>query len=122
MAGVLRRGPRERRAGTFVLRAGSSEPCKAGANIACCRRGFRIDSGASMGIADLFRPKYRHSDPRVRAEAVRALTSDDAATLVQIARTDRDVGVRRLAIERIGTAEVLAEIASADPERSLQDL
>ncbi|HEX7560110.1 MAG TPA: hypothetical protein VF386_12985, partial [Usitatibacter sp.] len=75
-----------------------------------------------MGIADLFRPKYRHSDPRVRAEAVRALTSDDAATLVQIARADRDVGVRRLAIERIGTAEVLAEIASADPERSLQDL
>jgi len=75
-----------------------------------------------MGIADLFRPKYRHSDPRVRAEAVRALTSDDAATLVQIARTDRDVGVRRLAIERIGTAKVLADIAAADPERSLQDL
>jgi len=75
-----------------------------------------------MGIADLFRPKYRHSDARVRAEAVRALTSDDAATLIQIARTDRDVGVRRLAIERIGKAEVLAEIAAADPEHSLQDL
>ncbi len=75
-----------------------------------------------MGIADLFRPKYRHSDARVRAEAVRALTSDDAATLVQIARTDRDIGVRRLAIERIGTAEVLADIADKERERSLQDL
>ena len=75
-----------------------------------------------MGIADLFRPKYRHSDVRVRAEAVRALTVDDAAILVQIARTDRDIGVRRLAIERIDTADVLAEIAAAEPERSLRDL
>src|SRR5438132_1011366 len=75
-----------------------------------------------MGIADLFRPKYRHSDVRVRTEAVRALTKDDAAILVQIARTDRDIGVRRLAIERIDTAEVLADIASAETERSLRDL
>ena len=74
-----------------------------------------------MGIADLFRPKHRHSDVRVRAEAVRALTSDDAATLIQIARTDRDIGVRRLAIERISTADVLADIAAAEPERSLRD-
>jgi hypothetical protein len=74
-----------------------------------------------MGIADLFRPKYRHSDVRVRTEAVRALTKDDAATLVQIARTDRDIGVRRIAIEKIDTADVLAEIASAETERSLRD-
>ena len=75
-----------------------------------------------MGIADLFRPKYRHSDVRVRIEAVRALTADDAALLIQIARTDRDIGVRRLAIERISTADVLADIASAESERSLRDL
>ena len=75
-----------------------------------------------MGIADLFRPKHRHSDVRVRAEAVRALTADDAALLIQIARTDRDTSVRRLAIERISTADVLAEIAAAEPERALRDL
>src|SRR3954471_23689481 len=75
-----------------------------------------------MGIADLFRPKHRHSDVRVRVEAVRALTADDAALLIQIARTDRDTGVRRLAIERISTADVLAEIAAAEPERALRDL
>jgi len=75
-----------------------------------------------MGIANLFRPKYRHSDVRVRSEAVRALTADDAAILVQIARTDRDIGVRRLAIERISTADTLAEIAAAETERSLRDL
>lgn len=74
-----------------------------------------------MGIADLFRPKYRHSDVKVRAEAVRALTNDDAAILVQVARTDRDIGVRRLAIEKIHEADVLAEIAAAETERSLRD-
>jgi hypothetical protein len=74
-----------------------------------------------MGIADLFRPKYRHSDVRVRTEAVRALTTDDAAILVQVARTDRDIGVRRIAIEKIDAADVLAELASAETERSLRD-
>src|SRR5512143_3273533 len=75
-----------------------------------------------MGIADLFRPKYRHSDVRVRTEAVKALTSDDAAILVQVARTDRDIGVRRLALEKIEEADVLAELAAAETERSLREL
>jgi hypothetical protein len=74
-----------------------------------------------MGIADFFRPKYRHSDVRVRADAVRALTADDAAILVQVARSDRDIGVRRLAMERIEEAAVLAELYEAESERSLKD-
>lgn len=73
-----------------------------------------------MGIADLFRPKYRHSNLRVRTEAVRALTSEDAAVLIQIARTDRDAGVRRLAIERIAEPDTLAAIAAEESERSLR--
>nr|MBA3542372.1 hypothetical protein [Deltaproteobacteria bacterium] len=74
-----------------------------------------------MGIADFFRPKHRHSDVRVRTEAVKALTSDDAAILIQIARTDRDIGVRRIAMEKIDVAEVLADIAAEESERSLRD-
>jgi uncharacterized protein DUF349 len=74
-----------------------------------------------MGIADFFRPKYRHSDVRVRAEAVKALTSDDAAILVQVAKSDRDIGVRRLAMGKIHEADVLAELAAAESERSLRD-
>jgi hypothetical protein len=74
-----------------------------------------------MGITDFFRPKYRHSDVRVRTEAVKAMTSDDATILVQIAKTDRDIGVRRIAIAKIEQAEVLAELAAAESERSLRD-
>jgi len=75
-----------------------------------------------MGIADFFRPKYRHSDVRVRTEAVRALTADDAAILEQIARTDRDIGVRRIAIEKIKVPDVLAGLGEAETERSLREL
>jgi hypothetical protein len=74
-----------------------------------------------MGIADFFRPKYRHSDLRVRTEAVRALTPDDAAILVQVAKSDRDAGVRRIAIGKIHEADVLAELAAVETERSLRD-
>lgn len=72
-----------------------------------------------MGIADLFRPKYRHSNIQVRTEAVRALTSEDAAVLIQIARTDLDAGIRRLAIERIADPDTLASIAAGESEASL---
>lgn len=75
-----------------------------------------------MGIADFFRPKYRHSDVRVRTEAVRALTADDAAILEQVARTDRDIGVRRIAIEKIKVPDVLAGLGEAETERSLREL
>jgi hypothetical protein len=75
-----------------------------------------------MGIADLFRPKYRHSDVRVRAEAVRAMSADDATILAQIARTDRDVSVRRIAIEKLDEAELVAAIAQSETERGLREL
>ena len=75
-----------------------------------------------MGIADFFRPKYRHSDVRVRTEAVKALTAEDAAILEQVARTDRDIGVRRLAIEKIKVPDVLAGLGEAETERSLREL
>lgn len=74
-----------------------------------------------MGIADLFRPKYRHSDVSVRTEAVRALSAaDDAATLTTIAKSDRDAGIRRIAIEKLKEAEVLADIAASESDSSVR--
>ena len=75
-----------------------------------------------MGLADLFRPKHRHSDVRVRSEAVRSLGRDDVAILVQVAKTDRDPAVRRIAIEKLEEADVLADIAARESERALRDL
>ena len=75
-----------------------------------------------MGFLDLFRSKYRHSDVRVRLEAVRSMTSDDAEILATVARTDKDASVRRVAIEKLDEVDVLAEVAKKDAEANLRDL
>ncbi|MCE9574338.1 MAG: DUF349 domain-containing protein, partial [Deltaproteobacteria bacterium] len=53
---------------------------------------------------------------------MRALTPDDAAVLAQVAQTDRDAAIRRIAIEKLDEPEVLAAIAKADAERTNRDL
>ena len=45
-----------------------------------------------MGLFDLFRPKWKHSDPDTRLEAAREMT--DQTLLRQMAATDRDWFVR----------------------------
>ena len=75
-----------------------------------------------MGLADFFRPKYRHSDVKVRLEAVRALTSDEADILATVAKSDKDPGVRRIAIEKLERVELLAELAASESDRANRDL
>jgi hypothetical protein len=69
-----------------------------------------------------FRPKYRHSDVKVRLEAVRALTSDEADILATVAKSDKDPGVRRIAIEKLERVELLAELAESESDRANRDL
>ncbi|HEX8952187.1 MAG TPA: hypothetical protein VF945_10110, partial [Polyangia bacterium] len=73
-----------------------------------------------MGFSDLFKPKWKHSNPEVRAEAVRALGDDEAALLATIAKSDADARVRRIAVKRIVDADVLSEVAARDPDESLR--
>ena len=73
-----------------------------------------------MGFTDLFKPKWKHSNPDVRAEAVRALGDDQATLLAAIARSDADARVRRLAVKRIVDADVLTDVAAHDPDESLR--
>lgn len=74
-----------------------------------------------MGIADLFRPKHRHSDPQIRANAVRELTEDEAELVASIARSDDHPTVRKIAIDKIDDPEVLVDVAADEPERSLRE-
>src|SRR3954469_1044216 len=73
-----------------------------------------------MGFADLFRPKWKHSDPEVRAEAVRQLGDDQASLLATIAKSDADARVRRIALKRIVDADVLGDVAAHDPDEGLR--
>jgi hypothetical protein len=62
-----------------------------------------------MSFFDHLRPKWRHSDPLVRAQAVALL--DDQAVLATIAREDLSERVRAVAVGRLNGQEVLAGFA-----------
>ncbi len=71
-----------------------------------------------MGITDLFRPNWKHSDAAVRARAVRAMDADDLSLLLKIAQSDEDRAVRELAVARIDDADALDALADSCSRRS----
>jgi hypothetical protein len=58
----------------------------------------------------------------VRAAAVRELGPADATVLESIAQTDKDAGVRRIAIKKLDDPEILSRIAREDTDESLRQI
>ncbi len=73
-----------------------------------------------MGFLDLFRPRWKHSDPAIRIEAVKSLTPEDVVELGHVVRRDKDARVRRLALKKISDPALLEEVAEHDPDESLR--
>ncbi|MDY0004099.1 MAG: DUF349 domain-containing protein [Polyangia bacterium] len=71
-----------------------------------------------MGIADLFRPNWKHSNKRVRAAAVKAMDSTQAGTLSEVAGQDPDPEIRALALGRIEDPEILEGLAAQLPDKA----
>ncbi len=72
-------------------------------------------------FANLFKPKWRHSDPDVRASAVAKLSSDQPEQLMilrELALSDSSSRVRITAIQRISDTDFLLQLLSSasDPE------
>ncbi len=67
-----------------------------------------------MRLLEKFRsqPGWQHDDPTVRIEAVRGLPEDDDTdgVLLDVARSDADVRVRRAAVDRITDPDVLISL------------
>ena len=76
-------------------------------------RSLRGSGGASL-LRDLFRPKWKHSNPAMRFAAIARLTDQNA--LAKIAKTDANQSVRQAAVERLTDENLLAEIALSDTE------
>ena len=57
-----------------------------------------------MGFLDLFRPRWKHSDPAVRIDAVKSLTPEDVVELGHVVKRDKDARVRRLALKKISSS------------------
>ncbi len=73
-----------------------------------------------MGFLDLFRPRWKHSDPAIRIDAVKSLTPEDVVELGQVVRRDKDARVRRLALKKISDPALLEEVAEHDPDEALR--
>ncbi len=71
----------------------------------------------SVSFLNLFKPKWQHSDPRVRLRAVVALPVTEQTTLGRIATGDADLEVRRTALARITDWHLLTLLlpAVSDP-------
>jgi hypothetical protein len=66
-----------------------------------------------VGIADLFGPKWKNSDWRVRLAAVEKLT--DQAILAQVAKSDPSRAVWTVAFEKLEDQTILVRIATSHP-------
>jgi hypothetical protein len=71
-----------------------------------------------MGILERLRPqpKWKHTDPAVRAAAVYEMGPDDHDALRALAREDAEARVRRAAVTRLNEVSVLGDIARTDPD------
>jgi Domain of Unknown Function (DUF349) len=72
-----------------------------------------------MGFLDLFRPKWRHSDVEVRAEAVRDL--DDAALLSRVLEDDAEARIRRIALKKISDLDTLLRASEKDSDAGVRE-
>lgn len=75
-----------------------------------------------MGILEKLRPqpRWKHTDPAVRAAAVYELGPEEGEALRTLAREDAEARVRRAAVTRLDDETVLAEIARTDPDEDVR--
>jgi hypothetical protein len=75
-----------------------------------------------MVFLDRLLPAWRHSDPEVRASAVRQLGQDSLHILASVARNDSDVRIRRIAVKKTDDPDLLLEIGRTDADEGLRSL
>ncbi len=75
-----------------------------------------------MGLLEKLRPqpRWKHTDPAVRAAAVYELGDDEAEALRSLAREDAEARVRRAAVSRLTDVPTLADIARTDPDEDVR--
>src|SRR5215831_19173282 len=75
-----------------------------------------------MDLIARLRPRWRHPDPAVRAEAVRELRAEERERLGAIASSDPDPHVRRIAIKKLEDVAILERVAEGEADHGLREL
>jgi len=73
-----------------------------------------------MGLYNFFKPKWQHSDPKIRLKAVQAFGDADRQTLLQLVTSDPNQGVRQAALAKIDDWRQIAPLVTPDldPEKA----
>ena len=74
-----------------------------------------------MGFLDFFKPQWKHSDPAVRAAAIRALEEDQQEVLYVLALEDSDVGNRLLAARKLKSMDLLKKLRHRSTDRAIKE-
>jgi hypothetical protein len=75
-----------------------------------------------MGFLDRFKPqpRWKHPDRAIRLSAVEGLPESDQAVLESIAAEDADPAVRRAAVGKLASIDLLARIAREDADEAVR--
>lgn len=75
-----------------------------------------------MGFLDFFKPQWKHSDPALRAAAIRALEEDQQELLYGLALEDADAGNRLLAARKLKSRELLGKLREKSNDRAIKEV
>ena len=75
-----------------------------------------------MSLFDAFKPKWQHSNPAKRLEAVNEMDESNQDTLERVASTDSDVTVRTAAVKKLTAISALQSISKNDSDENIRKL
>ena len=75
-----------------------------------------------MSLFDAFKPKWQHSNPAKRLEAVNEMDAGNQDTLERIASNDSDVNVRTAAVKKLTAIAALRSISRNESDENLRKI
>jgi hypothetical protein len=74
-----------------------------------------------MSLLDVFKPKWQHSDSAMRKQAIQSLNSTDLDALLDIAKNDSEIEIRKLAVQKISSHVYLSDLLKTEQDVSVQN-
>ncbi|MDR0518069.1 MAG: DUF349 domain-containing protein [Fibromonadaceae bacterium] len=75
-----------------------------------------------MSLLNVFKPKWQNSDLAMRKIAVQNLSSNDLDALLEVAKNDSEVEIKKIAIRKISSAYHLKNLLASEKDASTQNL
>jgi len=75
-----------------------------------------------MSLLDVFKPKWQHSDSVMRKQAIQSLDPNDLDALMDIAKNDGEIEMRKLAIQKISSPVYLTDLLKNEQDASVQNV